>query len=523
MGKKKKHQKNPHPKPLPPPKDHFLKANILVLIGLAVVICMMRLHTYNEPFERDIASHSVIAQELLNGRHLYSDLWDSKPPAIFVTYAVFNFIFGMGPLAVYFLGITAAILTLIGVYKVGAEIAGTTGGLWSAAFWTFICSDLWMWANQPNIEVCINACLVWAFYLLISARVDQLQWIRWMMIGVLFGLATLYKPVAIVFAVLISAVYLCCHFRSLKEFKMAFARVCLIGVGGGVFWLFVFGYFAATKRLEIFYETLFDYAGYYAQSRGGNIYSNIARGFSVEKLFSRPMKSTPVLVVLTVAGVLLGLLKGCRKQWIVLFSFLLAAPIAISLPGRFYAHYYQLWLVPLAVGSGCFIGSLKMKDRVSTLFFRNLIGSISLLILMVMVLGQYKYSPDQWSTQKYGPQFVHNKKVALELKKRLKPDETMYVWGVNPELYFWTHRQPPTGVIWSTDLVEGPLAEEHTKRALRDLERVSPKLFVINNRQMKTPKDHPVIQWALKNYVPISGNPQMGLFYVLVKKNDGPQ
>ena len=144
MGKSKR-IKRPHRRVqnvAPASKYRFLLNPLWVLIGLSIIVFVIRFQTYHEPFERDIASHAVIGREILHGRQLYSDLWDSKPPAIFLTYAVFNLVFGMGPLAVYFLGVTAAIVTLVGVYKVGFVFGGKSGGLWSAAFWTFICSDL---------------------------------------------------------------------------------------------------------------------------------------------------------------------------------------------------------------------------------------------------------------------------------------------------------------------------------------------------------------------------------------------
>lgn len=498
----------------PASKYRFRLNPLWVLIGLSIAVFVIRFQTYNEPFERDIASHSVIGREILNGRQLYSDLWDSKPPAIFVTYAVFNLIFGMGPLAVYFLGVTAAIITLVGVYKVGFVFGGKSGGLWSAAFWTFICSDLWLWANQPNIEVCINACLVWALYLFVIGKEDKYQVIRWITVGALFALATLYKPVAIVFAVLISVAYLCCNLNSAKAFRNSFVHVSIVAVTGAAIWFAVLGYFAITNRFEIFYNTIFEYGSFYTKSRGGSLFSNITKGFSAEKFFYRPTKNLLIPAILTSLGLLVGIVKTQRKKWILLFSFLLAAPLAISLPGRFYPHYYQLWLIPLVIGSGSFIASLVITvNKNKTSLPSILTGSISLFILLIMVLSQYKYSADEWSTLKYGPQFPITRKIAQDIDKILEPDETLYVWGINPEIYFWTKRRPPTGIIWSTDLIEGPLAEEHTKRVLEDLKAKQPKMVAINMLQLQTPRNHPVILWILENYRPLPEGSDRGILY----------
>ena len=486
--------------------------SLIILAVLSVFIAGLRVHTYNEPFERDITSHAVIAHELLGGRSLYSDLWDSKPPAIFVTYALGDVLAGYGPSQVYFIGVAAAIITLIGCYQAGSALGGVPGGLWAAAFWAVICNDLWLWANQPNIEVGMNACLVWAFALMIRADRRKLQWGRWLAIGGLFALATLYKPVAITFPALLGLFHLLASLRDRQERKLAFLHICIMAAVGLAAWAVVFAYFAATGRFTVFYDTIFKYAGYYAESRGGSVFTNIFKGLSYQ-FFARAMKSTPVLMVFAVAGTIYGLCKGSRTHWLLLLGFLIGAYLAIALPGRFYNHYYQLWLVPLVIGAGWAVCVIGPKAKPTAKLARSAVAVVGLIILLCLVLPQYRYTPDEWSAYKQGPQYIIAKGVAEEINSLLAPGETLYVLGINPGFYFWTQRRPPTGVIWSTDLANNPLAEEHTKRALADLEREKPEVFVINRLHAQVPPDHPVIKWAQDQYVPLPGNPDRGVLY----------
>jgi len=55
------------------------------------------------------------------------------------------------------------------------------------------------------------------------------------------------------------------------------------------------------------------------------------------------------------------------------------------------------------------------------------------------------------------------------------------------------------------------LAEEHTKRALEDLEREKPEICIINMLYAQVPRNHPVIKWAEEHYIPLPGNPDRGL------------
>jgi len=495
-----------------------------VLVALAVFIALLRLHTYNEPFERDITSHAVIAHEVLAGRALYSDLWDSKPPAIFVTYALADALVGYGPGEVYFIGVAAAIITLLGCYRAGAAYGGVAGGLWAAAFWAVICNDLWLWANQPNIEVPMNACLVWAFALILAegrrqrtedrgrkpvlSKAEGFSILRWLAIGGLFALATLYKTVAVTFPAFLGLFYLLSFLHDRRRLRLAFLQICVVAAVGVAVWAAVFAYFAATGRLGIFYDTIFKYAGYYAQSRGGNFLTNILGGLKYE-FFARAMKSTPVLIILTAAGTIYALAKGPRRPWLLLIGFLIGAYFAVALPGRYYNHYYQLWLIPLVVGAGWAVSTRNSKLKAQNLKLKVAAGALGMIILLCFVLPQYQYSADEWSIQKQGPQYLIAKRVAKELDKMLASGETLYVLGIDPGLYFWSGRRPPTGVIWSTDLANNPLAEQHTKRALADLEREKPEVLV-SMLLAQVPANHPLVLWAQKQYIPLPGNPDRG-------------
>src|SRR5262249_36975248 len=123
---------------------------------------------------------------------LYADLWDNKSPLVYATYGAAELVAGYGPPAIFLLGVLAAIATLLGVYRAARRMTGTTSaGLWAAAFWTAVAADQGLQANQPNLEVFMNATLVWVFAEFLAARRRPL------VIGALCALASLYKLVVL--------------------------------------------------------------------------------------------------------------------------------------------------------------------------------------------------------------------------------------------------------------------------------------------------------------------------------------
>src|SRR5262245_56859194 len=96
----------------------------IVLAALSVFLLVARIPAYREPIEWDVGTYSVIANEILHGERLYADVWDMKPPAIFATYALAQLVgCGEGFFSVYLLSVTAAIVTMLGVYR-AASVAG---------------------------------------------------------------------------------------------------------------------------------------------------------------------------------------------------------------------------------------------------------------------------------------------------------------------------------------------------------------------------------------------------------------
>ena len=127
-----------------PKKYQAVLAAVLILVSIAIVF-QVRLHTYNEPLERDLTFYAVVGHELLNERLLYTDLWDHKPPAIYVTYALAELLFGYGINAIFWLGVAAALATLFGLYLCVTWLTGERllGGL-TALLWGLSCSDLYL-------------------------------------------------------------------------------------------------------------------------------------------------------------------------------------------------------------------------------------------------------------------------------------------------------------------------------------------------------------------------------------------
>ncbi|MBI2156763.1 MAG: hypothetical protein HYU26_07660 [Candidatus Rokubacteria bacterium] len=467
-----------------PPRDSATLRVVLVLLALAAVIAGARLLTFDEPLERDITGAAVMGRELREGRALYAEVWDHKPPALHATHALSQLVAGYGRGAIYLLGVVAALATLAGVYAAGVAAGGTLAGLWAGAFWTVVSGDLWLQGNQPNTEAFINACLVWAFALLVRVERGAPGVGRFVAVGALVALASLYKSVNVAAAAALALAWLAWPPPDAGGRRRALVSVAAMAAVGLVVWVLVVGYFAATGRLGASNEPVFANNRFYA----GSITANLLKLFT--PAVHRAMISTIPIVTFVAVGAVLGLFRGDRRRWVFLLAWAAGTAVAVAAPGKFYPHYSQLWLPLLAVGGGWAAGVLARLAPPRLASLPHLAGFIVIALLVVYQLPLYQLSPDDFSKAKYRTDlFVEERSLARELVTLLTPEESFYEFGAEMGLYFESRRRPVTGR--------------------------PPDLFVVVD--WAAGARNPVLDWAKANYRLAPGDPMRGPFLLYVR------
>ena len=481
----------------------------LALVALCGVIFCSRLHTYNEPLERDLTVYAVIAHEMLAGKALYSDLWDHKPPAIHVTYAAAEVIAGYGRQSIFLMNIAAAIATLFGCYYAGSGAGGgRIGGCFAAALWALISGNLALEGNQPNTEVFINAFLTAAFAILVRTDKKELGISNAIFVGTLFAIASLYKHVVVVQAMALAFAYFVCNQSGGR--KRALANCGIIGLTGAGIWGAVLLYFFARGSGPAFFEAIFTYNRYYS-SHGWR--DSVSGPENSAELWPEMIAILIPMAMLAVVGMLHGLISGPRRHWILLGAFAIATQLAISLPGWFFRHYFQLWLPVLAIGAGWTVALLRqvLPIRFSSLAYAA--GATACGILIAIQMPDYFAPADAWSVKKYGNVFLETDRLASNFNKLLLPNETFYEWGNESSLYFTSRRRPPSGVIFAFPMMEGPLKAKLSSRLISDLDRTKPDLIVADISTMaRTEREHPVLSWFKENYKTFARTDEFLLF-----------
>ena len=493
-----------------PKKNHLKVWAVLSLLALG--IALERLHTYHEPFERDITTYAVAAHELLAGRSLYSDVWDHKPPGIHVTYALAEALVGYGDGTIYFLNLLAGFLTLFGLYRAGRIAGGTAGGLWAGVFWAALSGDLYLEANQPNTEVFLNAFLVWAFVLWAEREWDQWSRVRALAISFLWGAGSFYKPVIFI----PMAFFLLVEFPSLRKdegrVRKGGSRILPLLAFPTAACLFFALCLLDRNLLPEFSRAVFDYNFFVLSLWHWTLSGSLSSLWPSYLWFATPF------LALAVSG-WFYLRKAHPRPWRLWAIWVPATVLEIFQQGNFFRHYYQLWLPVLCLGAAWSAVGFGEKYGKNSPWRRQTIPALLCLILAVHEGAFYTLPAGQWSRLKYADVFIESKQLAGRIGQWLKPDETFFEWGNETGLYFWTQRRPPSGVFYAYPLADGPLKDELTARVLSQLESTKPELFVFDGGFYGPTADNSVLlNWIKDRYVKLPKDAVQGRFLLLMRK-----
>ena len=145
-----------------------------------------------------------------------------------------------------------------------------------------------------------------------------------------------------------------------------------------------------------------------------------------------------------------------RRGWVLMLSYSAGTQIAVALPGRFFPHYYQLWLPVLSIGVGYSLNTLRAVTNLRHcrgIF--TLVGAIACLIC-IREARFYMLSAEQWSREKYGGECIEARWVGLHINNWLIPKEMYYDAGMDPQFYFYSKRRILSGVFYSDAMANKP-------------------------------------------------------------------
>jgi 4-amino-4-deoxy-L-arabinose transferase-like glycosyltransferase len=414
----------------------YRRKELVVLFLILTLTFSLRLAFLHEPLERDEGLYAYIGQEILRGAMPYRDAMDQKPPGIHYIYAAIIALFGATPEAIRVFTACYALLTIALVYLSARRLFGVRAGLFAALGYGVFSSGPLLRGESSNSEVFMVLPVLASFHLFV-VWMDTRRRALLPASGLCAALAMLIKTVALPH-LLVALPFLAWRRigdRSARERTLDAALFLLPAV---VLALATVAYFRWRGAFDDLYYWTVTFNRMYGRT-------TLARFFSGMKMgLGRVLPELLPLLLLAIPALFRVLFRERSSRNLFAVAFIPAAYLGLSMPTKFFEHYFIQLLPPLAIMAG--YGAALVSERRGKL----LALVLPLVAASVFYWGtkEYRffflYTPEEVSAKKYGSDvFVRAAEVARYVRERTAPSDYVFQWGFEPEIYFLSDRRAP--------------------------------------------------------------------------------
>ena len=422
----------------------------------------MRVPAAAEPLGIDQGLFASAARALARGEVLYRDVWDQKPPAIFLTYLLAFNVFGWTPAAIAWLDLVVSAMTTLVLLSIVRRLNGSVMGLTAAGLFAALTMPSWLYRHGGFLERSVAetfialavACAAWCA---VAIREDRRPSLFAAGLGLFSGVAVAYKPNAGIYFVALLGWCLLYRRRDAAPARLLVAAAlgAAVAPAATVIWLWSHGVLAEAR------VALVDFNRFYVAQ--GLAPAQFALDYS--KAVWLRFKTDPLWAAGGV-GVLMALWSLARTRRLEPVAGLGvawggAAALVIALNGvRLFNTYFVQALPPLAIVAAWTLAGAVAPGR------PRRVAAAAALIVMAVLLGRRDYPGrvlesaeadfEQWRgrgdpmayLERFGGYATGggysaraNAEVAAYVRAHTAPADRIYQFGINSAgLYFAADR-----------------------------------------------------------------------------------
>ncbi len=465
--------------------------------ALLLAICLVPIVIYvpflREPFERDEGAYSVIANGLLHGSLPYRDLFDHKLPVIYVWYAISFLLFGKDIEAPRLIASIVWGATTWFVF-LETNLVADKKCAYAAALIFALSRGIVMLDAMSNTEAFLLLPSTAALYFF-TRSIETHSTKSLFGVGLLLGLATCTKEVAIwqIFAacVVLGLVYL-----PRRRFAPFGQSIAAMGLGALVApALILFPYVLNGSMKDFIYSNV-TYNGLYADEV--TAHQNIVNFIKGTNHF---FYATAPLILASIVGFVLLLIRKTSIQQVVLMAWSVACIFGVMTGGRYFAHYYVQLLPEMAILSA--IGYFQLRTRgglklaftcaLASLFVVAAGTNASIYLQPTQAAKHYNKFPGALAQRE-----VDSRDVGLEVARLTTPNETVFEYGRESQIFFYADRSPAVRYFYDRPYW---LDRDTLTETVKAVEAARPSLIVATSEQdPKMKRSDSFSQFVSANY-----------------------
>ena len=492
---------------VPPPAEAIQPERVvdpdgwLVVVSWAVVV-LSAAQIVLLSFGRDQGIYATVADGILRGQMPYRDVWDFKPPGIFLVYALAQAAFGKTMLAVRLVEVAGLVGMVFGFMRLtetffGVRRVGVVGGAVAA----LIHAQLEFWhSGQP--ETFGGFLTVWALVLTASEGKRSRRLWRWLAIGALFGGAFLLKPPLGGGALACAAFLARDQWAREAKWRAAVLPFVVVGLGSLLPLVLCGLWFKSRGAWDALSWTLFEFTPGYTKLGWTNRSAPEMFYWGLEELFFR---FSAVGAFGFIAAIVIRPMHEHERRGVFLVLGVMAIHLAgIAMQGKFFQYHYaatlpllallgglglyKLWRRTLAAGlSGvlAFVGfvlvagSMRIAVRDLGSFWDRAVLRTGYLLRTGPIRSRALLDKELYRVADYN--LDANRLVALEVTRRTPPGAKIFVWGFEPGIYWMADRPPATRYVYDVAQRVSWGRERAQRELMADLAKNPPALVVVQH------------------------------------------
>jgi hypothetical protein len=473
-----------------------------VVAWVTIIACALLILTFS--FGRDQGIYAVVGDGLLHGRVPYKDLWDFKPPGIFFVYGLAQALFGKNMMAPRLLEVLSLFGSVAAMRRISNQVfEDRTAGLLGGAIAALIHAEMDFWhTGQPETF----GALFTLVGLMLTLEESEKRWLVPFGVGLCFGCAALLKP-PLGGGALVCAAYLTQRARGSRTGIWPAVRpVAWVALGGALPSLLCVLWFVLHGAFHDFYWTLGEFTpGYTKLGWEGRRASDMLY-YAIEEAF---FKFSALAAAGVVSAIAIAPVGRREREGLFLLLGVIAIHVAgIAMQGKFFPYHYGSTLPLIALLAG--LGFSKLWKRC---LFGGMGGPLAFFSFVAVCVpmryavrdlpqffwerAQIRFSyllriPPYDSREAMDRELSYvadynlsaDRAVALEVRSHTGSNDSVFVWGFEPAVYWLSEREPSTRFIYNVPQ-RSPWQAKYARRELmRDLTRDTPATIVVQTRDV---------------------------------------